>query len=139
MAKGMIHRAVRAGIKASHVIADAWFGNKTMIKASLDLNMHAILRMKRGNMKYIATFDGKRYELDANECYQRLVRKNWKKIDGMPWKAVELAVEIDLCQETGKKAKPDLRKVKLVFVRGGASRSTSRKPSSTWGFYRSRL
>ena len=118
MAKSMIHRAVRAGIKASHVIADAWFGNKTMIKAALDLNMHAILRMKRGNMKYIVTFNGKRHELDANECYQRLVRKNWRKIDGMPWKAVELAAEIDLSQETGKKAKPDIRKVKLLFVRG---------------------
>ena len=46
---GMIRRAVRHGIRASYVVADAWFGNKDMMRAAkVSLAMTAILRMKRG-------------------------------------------------------------------------------------------
>jgi len=34
MAKAMIHRAMRAGIKADYLLADAWFGNKTTIRTA---------------------------------------------------------------------------------------------------------
>jgi len=32
-------------------VADAWFGNKAMIRTSLDVGMQAILSMKKNKMK----------------------------------------------------------------------------------------
>ena len=46
MATGMISRAVRRGIRASYFVADAWFGNKDIMRAVKQLGMVAILRMK---------------------------------------------------------------------------------------------
>lgn len=118
MAIGMMRRAVRAGIQAAYVSADSWFGTKEMMRAALDLDMTAILRMKKGKLKYRIQINGKSHELDAKELYQRIVRKRWKKVRGMPWKAVELRVEVDLSKKKGKGVEPDYQEVKLLFVRG---------------------
>ena len=48
----------------------------------------------------------------------------------LPWKAVEMVVEIDLSTDTGIKAKPNFQPVKLLFVRGvndKEDRTASRK------------
>ncbi|HEB63294.1 MAG TPA: transposase [Gammaproteobacteria bacterium] len=55
IAKGMLGRAKRQGIKADYLVADAWFGTKPMIQAAQSLKVTAILRMKKGNMKYRVT------------------------------------------------------------------------------------
>lgn len=130
MATGMIRRAVRQGIRASFVIADAWFGNKDMMRAAMKLNMVAILRMKRGKTKYrVPHGNGYRF-LDAKQLYQRAVRKQWTQVADLPWKAVEMEVEIDLSTQTGVNAKPNYQSVKLLFVRGindKEDRTASRK------------
>lgn len=118
MAVGMLRRATRAGIRADYLCADAWFGNKELMRAALSLEMTAILRMKRNKLQYRVEVDGERQLLDAKELYQRAVRKQWKKVRGMPWKAVEMTVEVDLATEKGKHKEPDYAKVKLLFVRG---------------------
>jgi len=103
MATGMIRRAVRQGIRASYVVADAWFGNKDMMRTAGSLGMTAILRM---------------------------VRKQWTQVAELPWKAVEMVVEIDLSTDKAVDAKPDYRPVKLLFVRGindKEDRTASRK------------
>ena len=54
MADNMLKRAMRSGIEADYVIADAWFGTKSMMRSALGLEMCAILRMKKSKMKYRA-------------------------------------------------------------------------------------
>lgn len=130
MATGMIRRAVRHGIRASYVVADAWFGNKDMMRAAIQLGMVAILRMKRGKTKYRVSHGNGFKFLDANELYRRAVRKQWTQVADLPWKAVEMVVEIDLSTDTGIKAKPNYQSVKLLFVRGindKEDRTASRK------------
>lgn len=118
MAVGMMRRAVRAGIQADYVAADAWFGNKEMMRAALSLEMAAILRMKRNKLKYRIKRGKKTQRLDAKALYQQAVRKHWKKVRGMPWKAVEMVVEVDLATEKGKDKPAEYHEVKLLFVRG---------------------
>lgn len=130
MASAMIRRAIRHRIKAAYLVADAWFGNKEMMRAANDLGMVAVLRMKRGKMKYRVPH-GKGYkQLDAKELYRRAVRKQWTPVADLPWKAVEMVVELDLSAEKGVNAKPDYHSVKLLFVRGindKEDRTASRK------------
>lgn len=68
--------------------------------------------------------------LNAQQLYRRAVRKQWTQVADLPWKAVEMIVEIDLSTDTGVKAKPNYQSVKLLFVRGindKEDRTASRK------------
>ena len=56
MALGMMKRAMRCGVQADYLVADAWFGTKTMIRAAYELGVCAVLRMKKGAMKYRVLF-----------------------------------------------------------------------------------
>ena len=88
------------------------------MRAALSLNMTAILRMKKNKLKYRVENNGQVHLLEAKELYQLAVRKHWKKVRGMPWKAVELTVEVDLATEKGKNKTPEYHSMKLLFVRG---------------------
>ncbi|MBL3619315.1 MAG: transposase [gamma proteobacterium endosymbiont of Lamellibrachia anaximandri] len=117
MAANMMKRALRSGIEADYVLADAWFGTKPMIRTALELDVCAILRMKKSKMKYRAVVSGRKKQLlNAQELYSYAVRQEWKKVRGMPWKAVTLDVELDLAEKDEKK--PRWKRVRLLFVRG---------------------
>jgi hypothetical protein len=117
MAANMIKRAVRSGIEADYLIADAWFGTKSMIRTALAQEMCAILRMKKGKMKYRALIKGRtKAFLNAQELYTCAVKREWKKVRGLPWKAVSLDVELDLADDEEKT--PRWQAVRLLFVRG---------------------
>lgn len=117
MAADMMKRAVRCGIEADYVIADAWFGTKSMMRAALGLEMCAILRMKKSKMRYRAVIKGRKHEfLNAQELYAGVVKREWKKVRGLPWKAVSLDVELDLAEDDDKT--PRWQAVRLLFVRG---------------------
>ena len=117
MAANMMKRATRCGIEADYVIADAWFGTKSMMRAALGLEMCAILRMKKSKMKYRAVIKGRKKELlNAQELYTCVVKREWKKVRGLPWKAVLLDVELDLAEDDEKT--PCWQSVRLLFVRG---------------------
>ena len=117
MARNMINRAQRAGLDADYLVADAWFGTKPMIRTAQGLKVCPILRMKKNNMKYRAVLKGrKKVLLDAKELYAHAVKGQWRKVQGMPWKAVELEVELDLSED--RKQPPEWHAVKLLFVRG---------------------
>jgi hypothetical protein len=104
-------------LEAEYLVADAWFGTKPVIRTALDLGVCPILRMKKGNMKYRAVIKGRKKELlDAKELYALAVKREWKKVRGLPWKAVSLEVELDLSGD--KQKKPEWKTVKLLFVRG---------------------
>ena len=114
MAAAMMKRALRAGMEADYVVADAWFGTKPMVRTALELEVCPILRMKKGNMKYRAVVKGRtKQELNAQELYSHMVKREWKKVRGLPWKAVFLNVELNLAQD-GENWQP----VRLLFVRG---------------------
>jgi len=117
MAANMMKRAKRCGIEADYVIADAWFGTKSMMRSALRLEMCAILRMKKSKMKYRAVIKGrKKVLLNAQELYACVVKREWKKVRGLPWKAVALEVELDLAEDDEKA--PRWQAVRLLFVRG---------------------
>jgi hypothetical protein len=117
MASNMMKRAIRGGIEADYVLADAWFGTKPMIRSALELEVCAILRMKKGKMKYRAAVKGQKKQLlNAQELYTYAVKREWKKVRGLPWKAVTLDVELDLAEKDEKK--PRWQPVRLLFVRG---------------------
>lgn len=118
MAEGMLRRAVRECFSAEYVVADAWFGNKQMIGTALSLGLTAILRMKKGKLKYRVKLDRQWQHLDAKELYQVAVRKQWTKVRNLPWKAVEMTVQVNLTTDKSKNAQADYRSVKLLFVRG---------------------
>ena len=117
MAANMIKRAMRSGIEADYVIADAWFGTKSMMRTALGLEMCAVLRMKKSKMKYRAVIKGRKKELlNAQALYASVVKRDWKKVRGLPWKAVSLDVELDLAEDDKKT--PQWQAVRLLFVRG---------------------
>lgn len=116
MAANMMKRAMRSGLEADYVVADAWFGTKPMIRSALELDLCAILRMKKGKMKYRAVVNGRKQLLDAKALYTHAVKREWKKVRGLPWKAVSVDVELDLAQE--EKNTPRWEPVRLLFVRG---------------------
>ena len=59
MAAKMMKRAIRAGVEADYLLADAWFGTRPMIRSALELDVCAILRMKKNKMKYRAVVNGR--------------------------------------------------------------------------------
>jgi len=134
MAANMMKRAMRSGIEAEYLVADAWFGTKPMIRAALDLGICPILRMKKGNMKYRVVIKGRKKELlDAKALYAHVVKREWKKVRGLPWKAVALEVELDLSE--GKKKQPEWRTVQLLFVRGLNEKTEPEVGKKDWALF----
>ena len=103
MAKNMMKRSIRNRVDADYLIADAWFGTKTTIRTAIEVDVCPILRMKKNKMKYRVVIHGRKKELlTAEEIYAHAVRRNWKKVRGMPWKAVALDVELNLAEKGEK-------------------------------------
>ena len=54
--------------------------------------------------------------MDAQAIYAHAVKRQWRKVRGLPWKAVSLDVELDLAEEDEKE--PQVQSVRLLFVWG---------------------
>ena len=132
MTLGMIKRAKRKGIEADYFSGDAWFGTKIMVKNSLTANLDAVLRMKKNKLKYALTVKGKKKLVNADELYTLLVKRKWRKVKGLPWKAVELEVELDLSND---KKSPEWQKVKLLFVRGLNDPENPEASQKSWALF----
>jgi len=135
MAMGMLRRASRAGLRADYLVADAWFGNKSMMRQALSLDLTAILRMKKNKLKYRVKLSGRWHEMDAKTLYQHVARKQWVKVRNLPWKVVELKVQVDLSTLKGKGAKPDYHTVKLLFVRGAHVELDTDGGAKSWALF----
>ena len=120
MAKAMLSRALRAGIEATYLLADSWFGTKPMIRIAEDALLTPILRMKKNLMKYRLSEvkDGQVLHKDMNvaELFQSQVRCKWDRISGLPYESKVLDVGLNLDDSTDKTT--CWRKVRLLFVRG---------------------
>lgn len=136
MAKDMIRRAQRTGIKAKYLLADAWFGTKTMIKTADEQQLIPILRMKKNAMKY-RLIEGKggfgaSRDLDANALYHAAVRCQWQKIAGQPYQAKTLDVELNL---NGTDEAELWIKVRLLFVRGMDAEGKKQAGKHDWAVF----
>ena len=134
MAKSMIARAMRAGIDATYLLADAWFGTKPMLAIAEDALLTAVVRMKKNTMKYRHsqyTPDKIVYkEMDLATMYRSEVRKQWEKVPGQPYQSKTIVVELNL-----KDAKEEVArwiKVRLVFVRGVAESDNKQPGKHDW-------
>jgi len=136
MAREMIGRAQRAGIDAEYLLADAWFGTKSMIRMSGEQLLTPILRMKKSAMKYrLSEYKaGKNIcrEMDIKALYQSCIRCQWQKIAGQPYQAKALDVELNL-------NKPDevesWIKVRLLFVRGADTQEKAQVGKHDWAVF----
>lgn len=134
MSTKMMSRAIRSGIKADYLVADAWFGTKPMILGALELDVCPILRMKKGNMKYQAEINGrKQQQRNAQELYAQVAKKKWQKVRGLPWKASLLDVELNLT-ETGKNPS-HWQPVRLLFVRGLSGSDKTEAGKKDWALF----
>ena len=137
MVASMIRRALRAGIMAGYLLADAWFGSKAILRLCQETDLTAILRMKKSKLKYRVSqyinghhFD---YEMDIKALYQHSIRKQWQKIPGQKYVAKVVDVEINLA-ETGK-TDAQWVKVRLLFVRGSAEPTQTQVGKHEWAVF----
>lgn len=134
ISKGMLGRAKRQGISADYLIADAWFGTKPMIETAQSLGLIGLFRMKKNKMKYReVNSSGQVTLLDANALYQKAVKGAWKKVRGMPYRAVTMNVELEV--ESDKKKAPDNINVRLLFVRGAAEQGKPCAGKKDWALF----
>ena len=134
IAANMMRRAIRNGMEADYLLADAWFGTKPMIRTALALDVCGILRMKKSKMKYRALVSGRKKQLlNAQELYTYAVKGEWKKVRGLPWKAVTLDVELDLAEKDDKK--PQWQPVRLLFVRGLKEPDEAQVSKKDWALF----
>jgi SRSO17 transposase len=137
MAKAMIHRAVRAGIEADYLLADAWFGNKTTIRTAEESLLTAVLRMKKDQTKYrlteIQQGQAVHREVDVKALYRAGIRGQWEKIPGQPYQAKAVDVELNLSEST--KAPERWIKVRLLFVRGVVNGEKAQAGKHDWAVF----
>jgi hypothetical protein len=137
MAQAMIHRAVRAGIKADYLLADAWFGHKTTIRIAEESLLTAVLRMKKDAMKYRLTEikQGQvvHREVDVKALYRTGIRGQWDQIPGQPYQAKAGDVELNL-SESPKEPERWI-KVRLLFVRGIVNGDKAQAGKHDWAVF----
>jgi SRSO17 transposase len=137
MAKAMIHRALRTGIQADYLLADAWFGSKAMIRLSQEASLVAVLRMKKSKLKYrLREYRGEAVinrDLDVQALYKHVVRKHWRPIAGQPYQAKVVDVEINLAEPD--KQPEQWTPVRLLFVRGTARTDKTQAGKKDWAVF----
>ena len=137
MAKAMIRRAVRAGIQADYLLADAWFGNKTTIRTAEESLLTAVLRMKKDQTKYrlteIRQGQAVHREVDVKALYRACIRGQWEKLPGQPYQAKAMDVELNLSESTKEPAR--WIKVRLLFVRGVVHGEKAQAGKHDWAVF----
>jgi hypothetical protein len=107
MMRNMLSRTKRLGFRLTHVIADAWFGNKKNIKAIIKAGLIGILRMKRSNLQYI--YRGRLYSL---AMLHTMLRRQMHRLKGTNYKAYVVNVTLELSDD---KKKSERIQVRLLF------------------------
>ena len=69
----------------------------------LEPKLTAVLRMKRGNLKYcVRRTDRSELLLDANDLYVKATRGKWRKVAELPWRLVSHTVQLNLENDAHK-------------------------------------
>lgn len=109
MFREMLQRALRAGIRACYLLADAWFGCKENIACCLDHGLVGIFQMKRGLLTY-------RYrggDCTVYELYARVARRMRPRNRRARFKTASLVVGLNLATQPSQP--PRWVEVRLVF------------------------
>jgi len=109
MLRSMLKRAIRAGFKAFHLLADSWFSSKENIAAGMDAGLTVIMMMKRGNLKY--RFQNRDYT--AAMLYG-LVKRRMKPLARRS-RYLVTSLLVDLNLQTDSSKPPHWVQVRLVF------------------------
>lgn len=137
MAKAMIRRALRAGIKADDLLADAWFGTQPMIQTAEDALLTPILRMKKNTMKYRVTEfrqgQTSHREMDVKGLYQSCIRGQWDTIPGQPYPAKACDVALNLADSPPAPAR--WITVRWLFVRGTVTGEKAQPGKHDWAVF----
>jgi SRSO17 transposase len=138
MAKSMMARAIKAGLRdVQYMIADAWFGTKTMLRSAEELSLTAILRMKKTKLKYrVNSYKNSQkieQDIDLEELYKQSVRKQWEKIPGQQYLCK--IVDVKLNMENTKSKKEQWRNVRLLFVRGNSAADNKNPSKHDWAAF----
>lgn len=96
--RNMLQRALRAGLSAAYLLADAWFGCKENIALSLELGLTCIFQMKRGNLAY--QYQGRNYT--ATGLYTKVQRRMRPAHRKARYKTAGLTVKLNLQTEPGQ-------------------------------------
>jgi SRSO17 transposase len=132
-----LKRALRNGFEADYLLADAWFGNRPILRIGEENDLTVLVRMKKGNTQYRYTsyVDGKcQHEmLDAKELFKKQVRKQWEKQPGTRYQAKYIDVEIDISETSSDIEK--WRKVRLLFVRGASDTDKESAGKHDWALF----
>jgi hypothetical protein len=136
LAAGMMRRAQKHALQADYLLADAWFGTKTIINTALDLQLTPILRMKKSKMKYRLTRwrQGEKNSqlLDAKALYQQCVRKQWRRVHGFPYQFCTLEVELNLASQWQEER---WEKIQLLFTRGLGESDAAPRSEKSWALF----
>ena len=137
MVKDMIHRALRAGIEADYLLADAWFGSKATLRLCQETWLVAILRMKKNKLKYRLTEcrEGRivHRECDVQSLYQHGVRKAWQNVPGQCYQAKVVDAELNLADSD--KLPAQWINVRLLFVRGNTQAAKAQAGKHDWAVF----
>lgn len=107
--RAMLQRALKAGLSAAYLVADAWFGCKENIASALDSDLIGIFQMKRGKLTY--RYGGSNYT--AAQLYTKVHRRLRVKSRKARYKTAAITVELNLA--TGRKEPARWVWVRLVF------------------------
>jgi len=137
MVASMIRRALRSGFQAHYLLADAWFGSKSIIRLCEETALTAILRMKKNKLTYRSSdyCNGEiiKQEMDVKALYQHSVRKQWKKIAGQKYQAKVVDVELNLALTDKDEAQ--WINVRLLFVRGSDQETKTQAGKHDWAVF----
>ena len=119
--RGMLQRALKAGLSAAYLVADAWFGCKENIASALDSDLIGIFQMKRGQLAY--RYEGKSYT--AAQLYTKVQRRMRPRSRKARYKTAAINVSLNLATERKQPAR--WVAVRLVF-----SAPVRARQSDTW-------
>ncbi len=107
--RDMLTGALRAGLRATYLLADAWFGCKENIACALDKGLIAIFQMKRGKLTY--QYQGRNYT--ASQLYLKVQRRMKPGQRKARYKTASLSVQLNL--QTNPRLPQQWVEVRLVF------------------------
>lgn len=107
--RSMLQRALKAGLSAAYLVADAWFGCKENIALALESELIAIFQMKRGKLAYL--YEGRSYT--AAQLYTKVQRRMRPRSPKARYKTAAITVSLNLVTERKEAAR--WVPVRLVF------------------------
>src|SRR5207249_12045034 len=102
-------RALKAGLSAAYLLADAWFGCKENIALALDSQLIGIFQMKRGKLAY--RYQGKSFT--AAQPYTKVQRRMRPRSRKARYKTRAITGDLNLATERKEPAR--WVSVRLVF------------------------